>query len=91
MACSIVCPLSQGKPVEWKLPTRTQTSGELTKVPSRRGNQLNGNFERYLARYLAGLFLVPSRRGNQLNGNPLNNLDTAISPDRVSPLVGEIS
>ena len=45
-------------------------SDRCSSVPSRRGNQLNGNFIDTAAdRTCKLLTQVPSRRGNQLNGN----------------------
>ena len=41
------------------------------RVPSRRGNQLNGNRFVDGTDRLSDFFQVPSRRGNQLNGNPI--------------------
>ena len=65
-------------------------SDRCSSVPSRRGNQLNGNFIDTAAdRTCKLLTQVPSRRGNQLNGNTMGAIELAIAFE--SPLVGEIS
>ena len=43
MSNIVIVPLSQGKPIEWKL-KNIDWLAELEGFPSRRGNQLNGNF-----------------------------------------------
>ena len=43
LGCSLP-PLSQGKPIEWKPGNIPDRSAFIAELPSRRGNQLNGNF-----------------------------------------------
>ena len=64
-----VPPLSQGKPIEWKLALIPLPFGFSCSLPSRRGNQLNGNLTELLLSAILVLKQLPSRRGNQLNGN----------------------
>ena len=66
---SIFAPLSQGKPIEWKYSTPRLVATLTKHLPSRRGNQLNGNLKVRLAKQVLIDGNLPSRRGNQLNGN----------------------
>jgi len=61
-------PHSLGKSVEWKLNNWT-ASLAIARVPTRWGNQLNGN--PLLISYCNCKYCVPTRWGNQLNGNCL--------------------
>ena len=58
----------------------------LSFVPSRRGNQLNGNVQKD-NRLLKLPIMVPSRRGNQLNGN----VDVRRILEPVTSFVGPLS
>ena len=60
-------PHSLGKSVEWKPSKLCSILWNVQNVPTRWGNQLNGN---PIFRQMLGVsFLVPTRWGNQLNGN----------------------
>jgi len=64
------CPHSLGKSVEWKPIAEANRRAVKSIVPTRWGNQLNGNT--YEAQHpKASTPSVPTRWGNQLNGNPV--------------------
>ena len=63
-------PHSLGKSIEWKL-RGVRLVGQIQRlVPTRWGNQLNGNSQSQTATRCA--LRVPTRWGNQLNGNSIN-------------------
>ena len=62
-------PHSLGKSVEWKLFERMTYEPCKVPVPTRWGNQLNGNLSKVWLIMKAKNTQVPTRWGNQLNGN----------------------
>ncbi len=66
-------PHSLGKSVEWKHDSANRLHDELP-VPTRWGNQLNGNHLFVDAVVHCTGHRVPTRWGNQLNGNIVNVL-----------------
>ena len=64
-------PHSLGKPIEWKLHFCVSSQCCDKNLPTRWGNQLNGNSR--IATATAALAALPTRWGNQLNGNCTSN------------------
>ena len=64
----IATPLSQGKPIEWKLDS-TSSLARLLLLPSRRGNQLNGNLQATMMP-IKKVFVTPLSQGKPIEWKP---------------------
>ena len=69
LGCSLP-PLSQGKPIEWKPGNIPDRSAFIAELPSRRGNQLNGNIMILLKNRVGKYDRSPLSQGKPIEWKP---------------------